>query len=161
MSTTAVPTVIDYLVTTFSNDPTVGKANPPVPIYDGPVPNEASDLSALWIGVENVDNTLANTASSSQDWVGPGNRWRNEQLTIFCTAQAANGIDARSARVAVYSIISAVENILRTNANLGGNVLFLKPGSNQHRLTQWAAGDAFIARVAFRIDAFARIGSAN
>lgn len=159
MSTSAVHQVILYLVSTFQAASTLGGAG--VAVYDGPVPNQDYEQQVLWVGVENPQNILANSAQATQNWVGPGNRWRNENLSIFLTAQAYSGVDVPTARGLAYQIIGAAEDILRTNANLGGNVLFLKPGSNQHRLQQWAQGEGFIAKTSFRIDALARIGSAN
>lgn len=159
--TSTVHSVLLYLTATFQNAATLGKATPPVSVYDGPHPSEAFEDRVLWVGVENPENIIALSATATQNWVGPGNRWRNEQLSIRLAAQAYSGVDAPSARAITYGIIAAAENLLRADANLGGNVLMLKPGSNQHQLQQWAAGEGFVAKVAWRCDAMARIGSSN
>jgi hypothetical protein len=160
--TTAVPSVIDYLVTTFTVASTLGAATPPVLILDGPTPSEDYNKSVLWVGADDPDLAKVGAATGDQDWVGPGNRWRNEQLSILMVAQSWDGDKkVKVARDLAYATIAAAENILRQNANLGGNVLFLRPGSTRHRLVQSSNTNGAYARVTWRIDALARIGSSS
>jgi hypothetical protein len=160
--TSAVPSVIGYLIDTFTAASTLGAASPPVTVFCGPQLSGDFALLALYVGVD--DPTFAATGSavtgaeSNQTWVGMGARARDEQLSVFCTAEAWSGeTTTRAAMTAVYGIVAAVETILRADVYMGGLALFEAPGSTGHTL-KWQQGEGGLAaHVSFRIDAKARL----
>lgn len=162
MSTSAVPAVLDYLVTTFTNSASLGASTTaPVAVYFGvTVTNDYPPL-ALYIGVDDPDASPFFTGgSSTQAWVGPGNRKRDEHLSVRCVAQAWSGdTDVRALILQAYQIVSAVEDETRVDANLGGNVLFTEPGVTNLELRHGQFKNGALARVLFTVDCFARIGS--
>lgn len=163
MTTSRVPQVIDYLFATFTAAATLGAAAPPgtVAVYDGPAVTDATAQLVLWVGLDDPGGTgPANAGSSAQTWAGLGHQARNEQLTIYCAAEAWNGTDDfRSNRAAVYAITSAVEDIVRNDSSLGG--LVSTPGNaavTAMNLIQSATDRGALARVVFEITASPRIG---
>jgi hypothetical protein len=164
VSTSAIPATIDYLVTTFAASTRLGAAVDPVKVYDGPQVSEEFPKLILWIGLDDPDTSpgAPMAATSTQAWVGPGNRWRDELFDIMCVAEAWSGdTDVKTARVAAYAIVAAVEDLTRADANLGGNVLFINPGVTGHTLRQNNTSKGAVAQVQFLISCKARIGSAT
>lgn len=163
MSTSAVPGTLTYLVSTFTAAATIGKATPPVTVIFGSnTVNEWPQL-ALFVGCDdpNADPFMTG-ATSTQEWVGPGNRKRNEHLSIRCCAQVWTGNanpDVSAVITTAYGIVSAVEDLTRVDANLGGNVLFTEPGVTNLELRHGFYKEGPMAQVLFSIDCFARIGS--
>jgi hypothetical protein len=163
-ATSQVPTVIGYLVDTFTAAATLGTATPAVAVRCGPALSGDFSLLSLSIGVEDpatVENgDTVNGASSDQTWVGMGARTRDEDLVVFCVAEAWTGDsgDTRAAMVAVYGILAAVENLLGADTYLGGLSLFQNPGSTGHTL-KWRQGQGGLAAfVPFRIAVKSRLG---
>jgi hypothetical protein len=162
MTTSRVPAVIDYLVATFQADVTLGKAPAPgtVNVIDGPAVTADPGPLALWVGVDDIDpGAFPAAASSTQQWAALGHMARNESLTITCVAQAQGGDDVRTLRVAAAAIVSAVEDLVRGDVSLGGNVS--TPGNAAVTAAEWRQGPSargMSARVTFQITAQARIG---
>jgi hypothetical protein len=166
VTTTAVPHVIDYLVAAATASTALGAATvDPVTVYDGPVVLDQWPPLCLWIGVPvewvlqmTVDNPIA--ATSTQDWVGPGNRLRDEDLSINCVAEAwYGGTDIAIARNSCASIMAAVEDMTRINANASGTVLFTKPGVTGATWHQQNTTKGARVLISFAFTCFARIGS--
>lgn len=161
-TTSRIPAAIDYLVALFQGAATLGQATPPVSVIDGPAVTADPGLLALWVGVGDIDPATGApvTASSTQQWAALGRMARNEQLTIYCTAQAWSGSDdVRTLRVAAAAIVSAVEDLVRGDASLGGVVS--TPGNAAVTAANWQQGPTqrgMAARVTFEITAQARIG---
>jgi len=164
VTTSRVPAVIDYLVTTFQAAATLGQATPPVTVIDGPAVTADPGPLALWVGADDIESATPAAADSTQDWAALGHQARNEQLAIHCTAQAWSGDDdVRSLRLAAAAIVSAVEDLVRNDSSLGGTVSI--PGNAAVTSAQWLQGPALAgqnrgmaARVSFDITAKARIG---
>lgn len=162
MTTSRIPAVIDYLVTTFTAAATLGAStSAPVAVYDGPQTTEASAPLVLWVGLEDPDAAGgARAADGTQDWAGLGHMAKNEQIIIYCAADAWYGSDdIRTARLAAYTITAAVEAIVLADATLGGTVTI--PGNasvTNMALTQDNTSRGALARVTFEITAQARIG---
>lgn len=158
--TSRIPATIDYLVGIFTASTSLGAATPPVAIYDGPTVTRAPDQLILWVGLEDPDSAgLAAMAEGTQEWVGPGSRARNEMFSISCCAVAwSGGMDVRTARLTAAAILAAVEDLLRRDANLGGNVLFVAPGVTSTRWSQNNSSDGAVCQVMFEIACKARIG---
>src|SRR5215467_14552330 len=104
--TSRVPALIDYLVNLFTIAGTLGAANPPVTIYDGPATTELDAPLKLFVGWTDPDNPAGETgADSQQTWAALGRLGRNEQVTIHCCAEAWSGSDSIQAmRLAVTGI---------------------------------------------------------
>ncbi len=156
-STSKVPAVIDYLVTTFQAANTLGTATPAVAVYDGPpVTQEPAEL-LLFVGIDDPDTDEAPTsASSEQSWAALGAQAKTEQISIFCTAESWGGdTDVKAIRTAAYGIVAAVENLLRGDVMLGGLMQFA--GVTGLTLRQNQTTQGAVARVTFQIEGQARI----
>jgi hypothetical protein len=138
--TSRLPALIDYLVNLFTNDVTLGQANPPVKVFDGPVTTLDPALLQLYVGLSDPENiTDAEPAGeTTQDWASFGRRARDEITTIHCAALAWAGTDdAKSMRVAATGIVAAVETLMQADTtSFGGNVLFPMAGVTNLALTQ-------------------------
>jgi hypothetical protein len=162
ISSSAVPAVIGYLLDKFTADTNLGAASPAVAVRCGPELSGDFSQLALFVGVD--DPTLLPAggaptgATSDQTWVGLGARARDEQLSVFCTAEAWSGeTGTRAAMDAAYGIVAAVETSLFTDVSLGGQTLFQFHGSTGHTF-RWEQGEGGLAaHVLFRIDCKARL----
>jgi hypothetical protein len=153
VTTSRIPALIDYLVATFTAASTLGAANPPVAVYDGPQTTLAPAQLILWVGLDDPDTDQAapSAASSEQEWAGLGKQARNETSTIHCVAEAWTGADdIRSMRVAAFAIAAAVEDIVRTDP-FSGLALFPDPGVTGLELRQNNTQAGAQARVSFQI----------
>lgn len=168
MSTSTVPFLIDYMYTTATASTSLG-ARPvsPVAVLDGPTVVGEPPPFALWVGMDEASLLPGGTdyvlsAVAAQNWVGPGNRQRDEIATIHCVADSWSGdgeSGMKTARDQAYSIISAFEDMTRTDANQGGTVLFTDPGVTNTRLYQMQVSQGSRALVAFDFICKSRIGS--
>jgi len=165
MTTSRIPAVIDYLVALFQGASTLGHASPPVNVIDGPAITADPGPLALWVGVSDIDaaNGAPDAAAGRQEWAGLGRMARKEELTVYCTAQAASGADdVRAMRVSCAAIVAACEDLVRGDASLGGVVS--TPGNAAVTATAWRQGPqlsgqaGMAVRVTFEITAQPRIG---
>ena len=162
-TTSRVPAVIAYLVATFQAASTLGQASPQVNVIDGPMVTADPGPLALWVGVDDITSPEPTAADSAQVWAALGHQARNEQITIYCTAQAWSGSDGvATMRAAVAAIVSAAEDLVRNDASLGGTVS--TPGNAAVTAIKWQQGPGLTgtrgmaARAVFEITAQARIG---
>ena len=161
MSTSAVPATIDYLVTTFTTAATLGAANPPVSIIDGPAVSEAFPKRALYVGLSDPDTSpgAPTAATTIQEWAGMPARTRKETFSIFCTAESWSGsTDIRTARLDAYAIVAAVEDLVRVDKYLGGNAN-VDPGITNLTLRQNNTTTGAVAQVQFELGLKSRIGA--
>ena len=159
--TSRVPPLLDYLVTLFTNDATIGQATPPVAVYDGPVVTAAPAQLVLYVGLTDPDSdAMEPAAESQQSWAALGRRGRNEQVTIHCVAEAWSGTDTVSTqRVAAAGIMAAVETLLQADTTqFGGLVLFPDPGMAAVAWSQNTTASGAIARASFDLVFKSRIG---
>jgi hypothetical protein len=171
VTTSRIPQAIDYLVGLFQGAVTLGgplvngQQTGAVNVIDGPAVNADPGPLTLWVGVGDIDpgTGAPETANGSQAWAGLGRMARNEDLTIFCTAQAWSGSDdVRTLRLAAAAVVAAVEDLVRGDASLGGVVS--TPGNAAVTATQWRQGPSLsgdrgmAVRITFEITAQARIG---
>lgn len=159
--TSRLPVLISYLVTLFTNDPTLGAATPPVTVFDGPPTTGLDAPLKLYVGLSDPDNVAAEPAGEfRQTWAGMGRRARNEEVTIHCCAEAWSGTDdLLTVRVAAAAIVAAVEVVMQSDTTqFGGNVLFPDPGIDSGALVQNNTQAGAIARVAFDLIFRSRIG---
>jgi hypothetical protein len=161
-SSSRIPAAIDYLVTLFQGAATLGAATPPVNVIDGPKVTADPGPLALWVGVDDITSPAPAAAEDTQAWAALGRQARNEQLVIYCTAQAKSGSDdARSMRLACAAMVAAAEDLVRGDASLGGVVS--TPGNAAVTAIRWQQGPGLTgsgtaARAVFEITAQARIG---
>ena len=159
--TSRVPALIDYLVTLFTNDPTIGAATPPVTVYDGPPVTALNTPLTLYIGLTDPDSdAMEPMAESQQTWAALGRRGRDEIVTIHCVAEAWSGTDTvQVQRTAAAGIVSAVEVLMQADTTqFGGNVLFPDPGMAVVAWSQNTTTTGAIARAAFDLVFKSRIG---
>ena len=118
MNTTVVPDTLNYLVTLFKNAPTLGGANPPVEVIDGPMPSSGPIPLALWVGVDDLPAAVlgdATTAAVSDKQLSDFALGRQEQITIYCVAAAWTGSVKDGygpLRAAAAAIVKAAEAVV-------------------------------------------------
>jgi hypothetical protein len=159
--TSRLPALIDYLVTLFTADPTLGTATPPVTIFDGPPTTLLDAPLKLYVGLTDPDNEAVETAGDTvQEWAAIGRRGRNETVTIHFCAEAWSGTDSiQTVRLSATAIVAAVEALLQADVTqFGGNTLFPDPGITNLALSQNNTSTGAIARVAFDVTFKSRIG---
>jgi len=159
--TSRVPALIDYLVTLFTNDPTIGAATPAVTVYDGPPVTALNTPLTLYIGLTDPDSdAMEPMAESQQTWAALGRRGRDEIVTIHCVAEAWSGSDTvQTQRIAAAGIVAAVETLMQADTTqFGGNILFPDPGMAVVAWSQNTTSTGAIARAAFDLVFKSRIG---
>jgi hypothetical protein len=111
-----------------------------VGIFDGPMVLESEDEtgSNLFIGAVTDDtDTSGVTATSDQDFGPFGNGARDENLAIFCIAEAWSGdTDIKAVRDRVKAIVAAVEDL--THQNVAGADVTLQGAVLWSRVTNIA-----------------------
>src|SRR5262249_23603041 len=150
--TSRVPALLDYLVTLFTNDATIGAAVPPVTVYDGPPVTALNTPLTLYVGLTDPDSdAMEPAAESQQSWAALGRRGRAEIVTIPCVAEAWSGTDTvQVQRAAAAGIVAAVETLMQADTTqFGGNVLFPDPGVATVTWSQNTTSSGAIARAAF------------
>jgi len=160
--TSRVPALLDYLVTLFASDPTLGASTTaPVTVYDGPPVTALNAPLSLYVGLTDPDSDAAEPAAESQQsWASLGRRGRDEIVTIHCVAEAWSGTDTvQVQRTAAAGIVSAVEVLMQADTTqFGGNVLFPDPGIAAVAWSQNVTSNGAIARAAFDLVFKSRIG---
>lgn len=122
-TTSLLPAVIDYLVTTCTASAALGAASPAVVVVDGP--NVTEDLLAnqrlLWIGYDRL-NPAEPAAAAGQDWpVLDAARTVDEDGEITCSAQFWSGdTTVKPNRDGCAAIVEAVAALLRGTPAAGG-----------------------------------------
>lgn len=157
MATSVVPLLIDALVEQAT------EALPDALVFDGYGVTDDPGPDILMIGVDDGQSSSAATSSnSSQSQATAGTpRSRNQTGSINCWALSWNGnATPKEARDAVYVLQAAVENILRTDPQLGvappnGQILVIQLGDESLQQDQTDAGAE--ALLAFSIAFEARI----
>lgn len=152
MSTSAIPDVIDALVTACTS------ALTNISVYDGwGVSDDPGDF--LMIGVDDPDaNNETNSGSSQQDWANATGTKRNESGDISCAALSWNGdSDQKAARTAVFATTAAVEDVLRSDYTLGLPTLLWTSYGTSTQLTQSVNSTGAMALVVFKVHFEARI----
>jgi hypothetical protein len=163
---------MDYLITLFTNAPTLGGATPPVTIFDGPAVTGLDAFLKLYVGLTDPDN-IANGepgATSQQTWGALGRFGRNEQVTIHCCAEAWSGYEGtpttaeatsgiQTMRLAATGITAAVEALMQADTTqFGGNVLMPDPGLTNVSLPQTSTTAGILVRQTFDLIFRCRIG---
>ena len=120
---TAVPGVLDYLVTTATASPAIGQATPPVTVIDGPQVTDdiLIEQPILWIGADPL-NPGEVAATSALDWpVLDHGRTEDEDGEVTCAARYWSGNKVmKTNRDACAAIVEAVADLLKGDATTGG-----------------------------------------
>jgi hypothetical protein len=149
-ATSRVAAIIDYLVAKFQ----AAGALSAVSVYDGPfTPEEDAEL-ILWVGVDDPAAAQqaggpVTAADSRQAKAGLAQK-RDETVTVYCAAGAWSGDDMSTARAAAYSIVAAVEDLIRGDTASPAGA-YIQPGVTVASLQQEATTTAARARVVFQI----------
>lgn len=140
--TSAIPDVIDYLVTTLT------AALPDVTVIDGPGITDASAENWLFVGVDDPDSESAPTsAEATSDWSTLGARQRREDIVVHCAAISYSGDDViKTVRDAAFVTVAGVEQAIVTDPTLGGAVLYatfggvgaVRQNTNDQGVEAWA-----------------------
>lgn len=158
MATSVTPSIIDALFTQAT------AALPAVRVTDGfQLSDDPNDGGILSIGVDDGQSpSAATTSNGSQEQATAGTpRSRNQVGSVNCWALTWNGDgDQKAARDSAFAIQAAVENILRTDPQLGiarpnGQVLVIQIGDE--RLEQSQSDIGAEALLSFTIQFEARI----
>lgn len=122
MTTSRIPAVVDALVSTFTTALT-GSAT----VYDGQwVTAPSGTESYLTVGW----TPDADGPTGEQEWVGLGNRARDERIDVPCYVDAYTGdTDTAARRTAAFALLGAVEDVIRADPTIGGAVP--QPGWSQ------------------------------
>jgi len=159
--TSRIPALTDYLVTLFTTDVTLGAANPPVTVYDGPPTTELDPGLKLYIGWTDPDDTSGEAGSESQqEWAALGRRARSEVVIIHCCSEAWTGVDdIKAMRTAAAAITAAVETLMQADTSqFGGNVLYPMPGLTNVSTPQANTTKGSLVRQTFDLVFMCRIG---
>jgi hypothetical protein len=152
--TSVVPSTIDALVAQVVPYLPTG-----VRVFDGFGITEDAGVNVLMIGVDDADATnQAMSAEAFQKWANTGNLRREEDGFITCAAVCWDG-DAvmKAARDGAYAIVSAVEQLCRTNPTLGIAGMITTSFGGRAILSQNQAEQGSIAVVIFRVNFVARL----
>lgn len=128
MSTSAIPGIITALVTAART------ALPTTNVYDGYGVSDDPNGAALMVGVSSpYSQRFTTSARSTQQWANANHTARDQEGEINCAALAWNGDgDQAAARDAAYAVVSAVENLLRADPQLGlSTVVWTGAGSEE------------------------------
>ena len=121
-TTSAVPAVIDWLVSAAASSPLLGQASPAVSVFDGEQPPEATQSLplVLWIG-DDPANPGAVFADTAQSWpVMDKGRTKDEDGTVTCSAQHWSGDPSvKVHRDGAAAIVGGVEQLLRGDGRTG------------------------------------------
>lgn len=117
MGTSVIPQLIDALVSNL----TTSLSASPVLVIDG-YGTDDDPADFLMIGID--DPTASGPTASASAGQKPGpmatTRPRDQEGQVWCAAYSWNGNgNQKQARDAAYTYMAAVENLLRTNPNLG------------------------------------------
>lgn len=142
MSTSRVPAVIDALVSTLDAALTAD-------VFDGPYIT-APDADFVCVGWSPGSEDSAN---ATQEWAGLGNKARDETIDVVCYADSYSGdLTTKTRRDAAYTLLTAVENALRTDPTLGGAIP--QPGwaqMGEHVLTQQQTANGLEVGITFHV----------
>lgn len=164
MTTSSLPSVIDYLVGTFTAAPGIGAATPPVAVYDGPSSSEPGLVDrALYVamddpGIGTAATTGAVAGTVSWEWASLGAQRRYEQIAVPCVILCVDaGGNMRAARTLCTDLYATVDAlIVPGDVSMGGRVLYVTGLSEgTMRTDQFSVGA--VAWLTFAFECKARI----
>ena len=153
-TTSAVPSVIDWLVAAANASPLLGQASPAVSVFDGPQPpvKTQSLNRVLWIGCDapNPDAVFADAVQAFA--LIDHARTKDEDGTVTCSAQHWSGDPSvKVHRDGAAAIVAGVELLLRGDgstgpgdARMGGLALWSSTDVGRWETRQLAGGVAVL-----------------
>lgn len=163
MATSRIPAAIDGLLALCNAAAVVDGALEDVAVYDGPPIQDPSAEQQLYIGHDEVrsDSSDVYAAEGTQVFQTMGGA-RQETFAILCAAVSRTGdTDMKSQRDRAYSIVGAVENLIRLNEpgsdiTLGGAVL-MSNISGDMKLQQIQTTTGAYVKVSFHVQCLVRM----
>lgn len=121
MTGSIIPGAIDAIIATLN------AGAPSFTVIDGPGATDAAISTAVFIGLNTTDSTdFIEAASTDQVWAWLGHDVRDETAYVHCLAEAWDGGSVmKVVRDQVFAIMTAVTDMLQSNANLTGTVLYV------------------------------------
>jgi hypothetical protein len=151
--TSRIPAAIDGLLAALRALQATTLAG--VDIYDGPKLDASQNGQRLFIGFD--DQTVG--ATGAQDWASMPASGRSvaENITVNCVAESSTGqTDAKGRRDQCFSIIAAVEGVIKADPTLGGAINgYAKPPDNI-TVQQAQTAQGAVCTVFFGISYYAR-----
>lgn len=147
----ALPSLITNIVSAFSSASSLTG----VSIYDGPILDGSYPQKWVAVGHDGSEEgpTQAGQATNSYDQLGAKRMF--EDGVINCTLAAWDGGDSPSAkRIAAYSLLSAVDTVIRADPSFGGVVLY--SGLGLHTMTYSQDDLGIVCLINFTINYRAR-----
>lgn len=163
MATSRIPAAIDGLLELCRAAAVVDGPLEGVSVYDGPPIQDPSEERQLYIGHDEMrsDSSDVYAAEGTQVFQTMGGA-REESFAILCAAVARTGdTDMKSQRDRAWSIVAAVENLIRlhesgSDITLNGAVL-MSNISGDIRLQQIQTTTGAYVKVSFYVQCLARI----
>lgn len=133
MATSTIPATLDSLIAALRARPGLVNAV----VHDGtPITDEGTDYIAIGWSDEDSSSVTARQESATL-----GNLRRSETYDINCQACAWDGgTDMKVARDTAFALFAEVEDALRTDGTITGNVIFADIGSYTVRQVQTTGG---------------------
>lgn len=157
MATTVIPAVIDALVDQTRAAVTTSGAK--ISVYDGyGLSDDPGDF--LMVGVEDPETQgFTTSASAGQNWAETGQSAERDDIgDVTCCAMSWNGdADQKAARDRAFAVVGVVEDLLRTDSQLGLDDLLWAEIGPQMELHQIQDDSGAAAWVIFRVHYEARI----
>lgn len=153
MATSALPTVISNLVSTFK----AASSLTGVVIYDGIEIDREYPNDMIAVGHDgNLDSDEVNAGSVRQRYESLGARNKMENGVVNCVLWAQNGTaDLTSLRTRAFTTLGAIETIIRTDASLSSSVIYSDLDQGQMSYIQSNEGGG--VQIAFTISYTAKI----
>ena len=121
MTTTAVESLIDSLVTAFKASPLLAD----VTVFDGPEIDSSDPLVWLAVGHDGTENGDVVAVNTRNEYKALGAKSMYEEGTVNCVLDVWNGdtnISTLRSQARIY--MSAVDTVIRTDPSFGGIVLW-------------------------------------
>lgn len=122
-----------------------------VQVVDGPQVNSDPSPAWLFVGSDGGEpSEFMESSNAQQSWLA-FNKIKREDGFVTCAATAVRGdTDIPAARADAYGIVSAAEDLLRTDPSLGG-VVSLQTYLSSHQLFVAQTEKGAVARVVFTV----------
>ena len=151
MATTALPQVINGILTAFQNSSDLSS----VRIFDGPEIDASYPGDFIAVGHDGSEDGTVAVSNVTQDFIQLGNLKQFEDGSVDCwlsTWDGGSSLADRRARVA--TILSAVDSALRADVSLGGACIYSR--LSRHSMEYIQANNGVAISVTFTIDYRAR-----
>ena len=154
--TTTMFAVIDYLVTTFTNDNQLGGATPPLQVVEG---NPGGDAQQEFI-------SIGEAIAGDESWAGLGATSSDEEYTVTVYVQVETpGNERAEVQARVKAIYSRCQQLLRADPTLGlgttsggvGTVRNAKVSTPSYE--PYALDEGFGAHISFGVRVTAYMGA--